>query len=86
MSNAFFEIRKPSNEPVLSYAKGTPEREELINKLNEMRNQTIEIPCIIGGREVKTGNLGKCIEPHNKNHVLAHYHIAGTEEIKTAID
>ena len=86
MSNAFFEVRKPSNESVLSYAKGTPEREELINKLNEMRNQTIEIPCIIGGREVKTGNLGKCIEPHNKSHVLAHYHIAGTEEIKTAID
>ncbi len=86
MHNAFFEIRKPVNEPIFTYAKGTPQREELTRKLAEMKKDTLEIPCIIGGKEIKTGNMGQCVEPHNKSNILANYHIAGPGEIKMAID
>ena len=51
-----------------------------------MKSQEIEIPLIIGGREVKTGNIGKCIIPHNHKYVLAHFHQAGESEVNQAID
>ena len=52
MANAIFKIDKPQNEPVLSYAPGTKERAELKKRLVELREQQIEIPLIIGGKEV----------------------------------
>lgn len=86
MANAIFKIDKPQNEPVLSYAPGTKERVELKKRLAELREQQIEIPLLIGGKEVRTGKTGKCIIPHNKNHVIGIYHMAGEEEVKAAID
>jgi 1-pyrroline-5-carboxylate dehydrogenase len=86
MSNAVFKIEKPKNEPVLSYAPGTKERKELKARLVELRNQEIEIPLIIGGKKVRTGKLGKCIIPHNKEAVIGRYHMAGEKEVVDAID
>ncbi len=87
MINGLPVIRKPSNEPFKTYAPGTKEREELLKKLEELRSKApTEIPLIIGGKEVKTGDLGECRCPHDKEVVLCRYHRAGEEEVKEAIE
>ncbi len=85
LNNAIIKVPTPDNEPIQSYAPGTPERVQLKTALAEMKGQKIEIPLIIGGKEVRTGKLGKVVMPHDHNHVLAEYHIAGEAEIKLAI-
>ena len=67
----------PSNEPIKSYAPGTPERKQIKIKLKELKNRQIEIPIIIGDKEIKTGNLGQCILPHDHGTVVGTYHKAG---------
>jgi 1-pyrroline-5-carboxylate dehydrogenase len=84
MSNAIFKLDPPENEPVLSYAPGTPEREAIAARINQLRTDAIEIPLIIGGREVRTGRLAECRVPHDRGHLLARYHLAGEEEIAQA--
>jgi len=86
MGNAVYKIEKPVNEPVLSYAPGAVEREELKKRLKEIRNSKIEIPLIIGGKDIKTGNTSECRMPHEHGSVLAIYHKAGKREIENAID
>lgn len=86
MNNAVIQVPFPRNEPKLSYAPKTPERAQLKAALAEMEQKQIEIPLIIGGREIKTGRTGQVIIPHDHRHVLAHYHIAGEAEIRRAID
>ncbi len=86
MSNAKFNLSLPSNEPIKTYAPNTPERKDIKAKLEELRNKQIEIPLIIGGKEVKTGNLGKCILPHNHGTVVGTYHKAGEREVQMAIE
>jgi len=81
-----FTVPKPENDPIQSYALGTPERKELKATLDELKGKEIEIPIIIGGKEIKTGNTQKCIIPHNHKHVLAHFHQAGESEVKQAIE
>jgi len=76
----------PNNEPVLSYAPGTPERKELKGKLAEMNASKIEIPLIIGGEEVRTGDTIDVTMPHDHGHVLATAHRAGKEEVARAIE
>ncbi len=83
--SARVQVPKPFNEPVLDYAPGSRERKELKNKLDEMAGQVVDIPLIIGGEEVRTGNTAKVVMPHDHGHVLANYHKAGPEEIKKAI-
>lgn len=85
MSNAMYQVPVPHNEPVFDYAPGTPERAQLKNALREMSSQQIEIPLIIGGEEVRTGNVGQAVMPHNHGHVLATYHKAGPAEVERAI-
>ena len=86
MNNAIFSFPYPGNEPIKGYAPGSPERKELQAKLAELKSQEIEIPLIIGGKEIKTGNLGKVTMPSDHGHVLATYHKAGEKEVKMAID
>lgn len=86
MNNANFEFREPKNEPVYSYAPGTKERELLMEELDRQYNQVIEIPAIIGGKEVKTGDLDAVVMPTEHSHVLATYHKVGKKEVEMAIE
>jgi len=81
-----FSLPFPENEPVLNYGAGSPERLSLKAELERLSNEEFEIPLIIGGKEVKTGNLGKCIMPHDHGHVLAKYHMAGEKELNMAAE
>lgn len=85
MNNSNFEFKEPKNEPILAYAPGSVERELLQKELERQYNQTIEIPLIIGGKEVKTGKMGKVVMPTEHQHVLATYHMVGEAEVKAAI-
>ncbi|WP_372635342.1 L-glutamate gamma-semialdehyde dehydrogenase [Fodinibius sp.] len=86
MANAFYKIREPENESYNSYAPGTPERKALREEIDRLKNQEIEIPAIIGGQEVTTGNLQDVVMPHNHQHKLADVHLCGEEEVQKAID
>jgi 1-pyrroline-5-carboxylate dehydrogenase len=86
MSNAIFQVPVPVNEPVLSYAPGTPERDTLKYTLREMSEEQIEIPLIIGGEAVHTGTIGQSAMPHDHHHVLATYHKAGQAEVLRAVE
>ncbi len=76
----------PENEPVRSYAPGSPECESLQATLNELTSKEIEIPLIIGGKEVRTKTTGKSVMPHDHGHVLATWHRAGRAEADQAIE
>src|SRR5262245_5414270 len=84
MSNAIAPVPVPVNEPVRSYAPGSPERASLKKRLDEMMREEIEIPIVIGGREVRTGDTAKAVCPHDHGHVLATYHQAGAQEVAAA--
>ncbi len=86
MNNSMYFFEMPENEPVRGYVKGSPEREDLLNEAKRQSEQEIEIPLIIGGKEVRTGDLGDVVMPHNHKHVLAKYHKVGEKEVKMAID
>jgi 1-pyrroline-5-carboxylate dehydrogenase len=86
MSNAIFKVPAPINEPIKLYNPGSAERESLKDKLSELKSRQIEVPLIIGGEEVKTGNTEKMVIPHNHSHVLGTYHKAGKKEVEMAIE
>ena len=79
-------IPKPINESIRNYESGSPEKASLKEKLAELSQKEIEIPLIIGGKEVRTGDTANCIMPHNHGHVLATFHQAGEKEVYQAID
>jgi 1-pyrroline-5-carboxylate dehydrogenase len=78
-------VPEPYNEPVRSYAPGSPEREELRLRLQEMESQQIEIPLVIGGERVETGDTFEAVEPHKRSHVLATVQKGGATEVERAI-
>jgi 1-pyrroline-5-carboxylate dehydrogenase len=78
-------VPPPINEPVLSFAPGTPDRAALEARLGEMASETIEIPLLIGGEEIRTGDTLDVVVPHDHGHVLAKAHKAGPAEVKKAI-
>ena len=84
-SHGIFQVPEPRNEPVLSYAPGSPEREELRVRLAELESQQLEIPLVIGGEEVRTGATFDAVEPHDRKHVLATVHKGGAKEVERAI-
>lgn len=86
MSNAYFKVPIPTNEPVKSYKPGSPEREELVKKIAELKSKQIEIPLIIGGEEIRTGNTEEIRIPHNHSHILGVYHKASKKEVDMAIE
>jgi 1-pyrroline-5-carboxylate dehydrogenase len=86
MPEGLFVIAKPNNEPTLLYVPGSEERLDLKKMLFELRSKVIEIPVIIDGKPVKTGDLGECRCPHEHAHLLANYHNAGEDEAKMAIE
>src|SRR5438552_13346270 len=78
-------IPTPQNEPVLSYAPGSPERVELKRTLKDLSARVLEIPVVVGGREVRTGKTVDAVMPHCHRHVLAKVHQAGPEELEAAV-
>jgi 1-pyrroline-5-carboxylate dehydrogenase len=82
--NGVVSVPPPVNEPVLSYAPGSPERASLRRRLDEMYGERVEIPLRIGGRDVFTGNTGEAVCPHDHKHVLATFHQAGEAEVRQA--
>ena len=86
MNNAIYNFREPKNEPVLSYKPGSEERKLLEEELKKQKNQIIDIPLIIGGKEIRTGKTGKVVMPSDHHHVLATYHMATEKEVSLAIN
>jgi 1-pyrroline-5-carboxylate dehydrogenase len=78
-------VPPPQNEPNLTYAPGSPERAEIKARLAAMARERIEIPLVIGGREVRTGTTAQAVMPHKHAHVLANYHKAGAREVRQAV-
>jgi len=83
--NGIIKVPVPFNEPVYSYAAGTPEKEALKKQLKKMLGEEIEIPLIIGGKEVRSGELADCRCPHDHKHLLGRYHKAGPKELDMAV-
>ena len=86
MNNAIYNFREPKNEQVLSYKPGSHERKLLEEELRTQKNQVIDIPLIIGGKEIRTGNTGQIVMPSDHHHVLATYHMATENEVSLAIN
>ena len=84
-SHGIFRPPPAVNEAVKSYAPGSPEREELQRRLKELEAERLDIPCVIGGEDVRTGDTVQAVEPHRKEHVLADVHQAGPAEVERAI-
>jgi 1-pyrroline-5-carboxylate dehydrogenase len=82
---AIFRPPPPHNEPVLGYEPGSPERAEVQARLAEMAKEALEIPVVIGGEEIRTGDTFDAVMPHDKERVLAHVHKAGAAEVDRAV-
>jgi len=80
-----FRLPPPTNEPVLSYAPGSAERAALRERLNELQSERIDLPLVIGGKEIRTGDTAEVVMPHRKSHVLADMHQGGPAEVEQAI-
>src|SRR5262245_47315319 len=85
MSQSSHPSSSPANEPVRSFAPGTAERQSLKSALAEASGREIEIPLLIGGKEVRTGRISTARIPHRHSHILATWHKAGPAEVAQAI-
>ncbi len=85
MNNAVVRIPTPVNEPVRSYAPGSPERDRIKVALTKMMGEEVEIPAIIGGKEIRTNSVETVVCPHDHGHVLGHAHLCGSGEAESAI-
>ena len=86
MTKAIFKLPPIKNEPLKTYAPGSAERKELKEKIKEFRKGGLDLPMIIDGKEVRTGNLHDIRPPHDHQHLLGHYHQGGKEHVQMAID
>ncbi len=86
MNNAIFTFDSPQNEPIFHYEKGSREREQILEEINRQSNSEIEIPLIIGGKEIRTGKTARVVMPHNHQKTLAIYHQATEKEIRMAVE
>ena len=85
MSKGFFNVPKAVNEPVKSYAPGTPEREQVLAAYRKMWNEQVDVPLYIGSEEIKTGNTQNLSAPHDHQHIVGKYHLAEKSHIEKAI-
>lgn len=86
MSKGFFNIPEAVNEPIKSYAPGSPERIELKKMIQQLRSEELELPMIIGGKEVTTDRRVRICPPHDINHTLGYYHQGDASHVQMAID
>ena len=85
MANGFFQVPIPKNEPVLSYAPGTPERNALKDALAQLRAQEIEVPMYIGGEQVFTEQKIRMAPPHDHQHTLGYFHEGDAGHVEQAV-
>lgn len=85
MSNGYFKVEMPKNEPVKAYLLGSPERASLKKELERQSAQVVQVPMIIGGKEVWTERKTKAVMPHDHAHVIAEAASGGEKELKDAI-
>ncbi|USD25769.1 L-glutamate gamma-semialdehyde dehydrogenase [Flagellimonas marinaquae] len=85
MGKGFFQVPTAVNEPVLSYAPGSPEREEVLEQYKAYYNGKVEVPLYIGNEEIKTGNTRPMSPPHDHRHIVGHYHLAEKKHVEKAI-
>lgn len=83
--NSISQVPYPQNEPILSYAPGSAEKEAVLTAYKKMYNETIEVPLEINGQPVTTGDLAPMSPPHAHKHILGHYHKASSKEVEQAI-
>ncbi|SIS81925.1 L-glutamate gamma-semialdehyde dehydrogenase [Belliella pelovolcani] len=86
MLKGFFNVPEPKNEPVKSYAPGSPERIELQKTLKEFRAQQVDVPMYIGSEEVRTGKKKPMSPPHDHQHVLGYFHEGDRSHVEQAIN
>lgn len=86
MSNGLYTVPIPVNEPVKSYAPGSPERIALKKMLVELRSKKADIPMYIGGKEVRSNDKVRLAPPHDHKHTLGHFHKGNKQHVKQAID
>jgi len=86
MSNAFFQVPEPLNEPVKGYAPGSPERAELKTALATLKSQQVDIPMYIGAEQVRTGRTIRLAPPHDHQFTLGHFHEGDAQHVTQAID
>jgi 1-pyrroline-5-carboxylate dehydrogenase len=84
-THGIFRVPEPHNEPVLGYEPGSPERDELRRRLDELSSERLEIPLVIGGEDVQTGDTFEAVMPHKRSHVLADVNKGGAAEVDRAI-
>ena len=86
MSNGFFNVPVPVNEPILEFRPGSAERKEVKLAIAEMRSKEVDIPMYINGKEIRTGNKVAIHPPHDHKHVLGYYHKGDESHVKMAIE
>jgi 1-pyrroline-5-carboxylate dehydrogenase len=84
-THGIFRVPEPYNEPVRGYEPGSSERDEVQRRLEELSGQRLDIPLVIGGEEVRTGDTFEAVMPHRRSHVLADVHKGGAGEVERAI-
>ena len=85
MGKGFFQVPTAYNEPVKSYAPGTPERDEVLKQYKAYYKGNVEVPLYIGNEDIKTGNTKPMSPPHEHKHVVGHYHTADKKHVEQAI-
>ncbi len=85
MSNAFFEVPQAVNEPVLSYAPGSVERENALASYRSQYQEVADIPMIIGGQRIRSASKKPLSPPHQHKHIIGHYYEATKEHAQLAI-
>ncbi len=85
MNDAIVTVPEPVNEPILAYAPGSAERARLKGALSDIEGEVVEIPCVVGGQHVWTGNIREVVMPHRHKHVIARYHAADEDTAQRAI-
>lgn len=86
MATGFYHVPQAKNEPVLSYAPGSPEKAELKAMIEKLRKEEADIPMYIGGQEIRTGVKHAIHPPHDLKHLLGHYHYGNKTHVQQAID
>ncbi|WP_299819829.1 L-glutamate gamma-semialdehyde dehydrogenase [uncultured Pontibacter sp.] len=86
MATGFFKVPTPVNEPVKSYAPGSPEREELQRTYKELKSKKIDVPMYIGGDKVYTDNKHPMLQPHDHQHILGHFSYGDASHVEQAIN